>query len=92
MAVEAQVNRTPEREHPLDHKGKGLSQKTVVDFKGLVLEMGVSKCHLELVPFHLVFLPQLLTSTMGDLLQQPLGRHSTRTNSFCLDSSYLSLW
>ncbi|AWP15246.1 putative E3 ubiquitin-protein ligase RNF185 [Scophthalmus maximus] len=30
MAVEAQVNRTPEREHPLDHKGKGLSQKTVV--------------------------------------------------------------
>lgn len=31
--------------------------------------MGVSRCHLESVPFRLAFSPQLSTSTTGDLLQ-----------------------
>jgi len=38
-------------------------------FKGSALAMGVSKCHLELVPFLLVFLRQRLTSTTADHLQ-----------------------
>lgn len=92
MGGEAQVNKTPEKEHPLDHKDKGRSQKTVVASKGLALAMGVSRCRLESVPFRLVFLRQLSTSMMGDLLQRPRGRHSTWTNSFCLDSSCLSPW
>lgn len=49
-------------------------------FRGLALEMGVSKCRLELVPFHLVFLLQRLTSMMEDLLQV---RHSKQDNSAC---------
>lgn len=92
MAGEAQVNRTPEKEHPLDHKDKGQSQKTVVAFKDLALEMEVFRCHSESVLFHSVFLLQPLTSMMEDLLQQPLGHRSTWMNSSCLDSSYLSLW
>lgn len=49
-------------------------------FRGLALEMGVSKCHLESVPFHLVFLLQRLTSMMEDLLQV---RPSKQDNSAC---------
>lgn len=36
------------------------------DFKDLALEMGVFKCRLGLVLFHLVFLLQRLTSMMED--------------------------
>lgn len=39
------------------------------DFKASALEMAVSKCPLASVPFLLVFLPRLLTSTTADLLQ-----------------------
>lgn len=39
------------------------------DFKASALEMVVSKCPLASVPFLLVFLPRLLTSTTADLLQ-----------------------
>uniref|UniRef100_A0A3Q3G2W5 E3 ubiquitin-protein ligase RNF185 n=1 Tax=Labrus bergylta TaxID=56723 RepID=A0A3Q3G2W5_9LABR len=66
---EAQVNKTPEKEHLLDHRGKDLSQKTVVDFKALVLEMEGSKCRLESARFRLVFLLQLSTSMTEGLLQ-----------------------
>lgn len=53
-------------------------------FKGLALEMGVSKCHLESVPSHLAFSLQLLTSTMEDLLQVFMfyTRHRDHSVSF----------
>lgn len=51
-------------------------------FKGLASEMVVSKCRLESALFHLVFLLQLLTSMMEDLLQVFIFYTFTDTDLF----------
>ncbi|XP_064873615.1 E3 ubiquitin-protein ligase RNF185 isoform X2 [Oncorhynchus nerka] len=92
MAGEVRANRTQGSERLLDHRDRGQSLKIVVDFRVLVLEMEDSRCLLALVPFHLAFLLQLLTSMMEDHPQLPLEPLSTWMNSSCLDSFYLLLW
>lgn len=47
MGEEVLVNRIREKELLLDRKDKDLNPRTVADFKASVLEMVVSRCHLE---------------------------------------------